>query len=85
MPPIQGRRTSGTTDAAVGLLVVFQHGDQGARHAQPRAVQGVHQAGLAAVRRAVFDVGAARLEIGHVRHRRNFQPFLQPGAQTSRS
>ena len=34
------------------------------------------EAGLAAIRRAVFDIGPARLEIGIVRDRRDLQPLL---------
>ncbi len=60
----------------IRLLVIFEHGDQGARHAQSRAVQRMDEAGLAAVRGTVLDIGPARLEVGIIRHRGDLQPLL---------
>ena len=42
-----GRSASGIDHRAVGLLVVLEHRDQRAADGQARAVQGVHELGLA--------------------------------------
>src|SRR5690606_29756403 len=52
---------------AVGLLVVLQHGDEGAAHRQPGAVQGVDKARLLARRRTVAGLHAPGLEVAKVR------------------
>src|SRR5439155_24431892 len=54
--------------APVGLLAVFEHRDERASHGEPRAVERVSVLGAAA-RRAVADLGAARLERLAVRAR----------------
>jgi hypothetical protein len=49
-------------DRTVGLLIVFHHSDHRARQTQARAVQCVREARLAAIRRTILDVRAARLK-----------------------
>src|SRR6516164_1913788 len=53
-------------DRAVGLLVVFEDGEQGARHGHGGAVEGVDEAGALLLGRLVADVEPAGLGIGAV-------------------
>ena len=60
-----GVEGGGEEDGAVGLLAVFEEGDDEAGERDARAVEGVDEAGLA-VGVAVFDAGAAGLEVFEV-------------------
>src|SRR5690349_14327533 len=53
----------GNGDAAVGVLIVFQHRDERTPDRETRAVQRVHEALHLAVLAAIARVHAARLEI----------------------
>src|SRR5947208_9153933 len=52
---------------AVGVLVVLQHGDDGAADGEAGAVQGVAEVRLATALRLEADVDAATAEVGVVR------------------
>ena len=65
-------------DAAVGLLVVLHYRDQGAADRQSGAVQGVHQLGFPGLGVAPARLHAPRLEVAHVRARRDLTVFLLP-------
>src|SRR3954469_11834739 len=54
------------SDAAIGLLVVFQNGDQGAPHRQAGPVQGMQRPLHLALGIAIARVHAPRLEIAAV-------------------
>ena len=69
-PPMYGRSASGTSIRAVGLLVVLHHRDERAADRETRAVQRVHELGLA-LRVAKARLHAPRLERLAVRARRD--------------
>ena len=66
-------------DAAIGLLVVFHHGNHYPRQGQAGAVQGMDELGLGIRGGAVADVGPPRLEIAAVGAGADLQPFLTAG------
>src|SRR5690606_28251722 len=61
--------------AAVGLLVVLQHRDQGPADGQPGTVEGVHQFRLAGFRVPPTGLHAACLEVATVGAGGNFPVF----------
>ena len=61
-----GTQDGGDANAAVGLLVVFQDGDEGAAYGEARAVKGMDELRFVAVLRAVACLHAARLEVAAV-------------------
>ena len=86
MPPIHGRSTSGTTIDAICLLVIFQHGDQRARHAQSGAIEGVHQPGSWPTSAGLYLILARRAwKSPTLETDETSSHSPQPGAQTSRS
>ena len=56
----------GDGDAAVGVLVVFEDGDEGAANGEAGAVQGVDGLRFFAVFRALARLQSPRLEVGAV-------------------
>src|SRR5271170_1846449 len=74
---VVGAQHLGYDHAAVGLLVVFEHGDQGARQSERGAVEGMDEFGLGALARAKAHIVAASLKIGTVRAGADFQPFAR--------
>ena len=60
--PCRGRSASGTTDGAVGLLVVLENREPGAANGEAAAVECVHEFGLLFAGGLEADVGAASLE-----------------------
>jgi len=47
--PMYGRRTSGSKNGAIGLLIIFDDGDPGASDGQAGPVQRVDELALAAL------------------------------------
>lgn len=54
----------GDDDGAIGLLVIFHHGDESTRQSQTGSIQRMRELDLAAIGWAILDIGAASLEIG---------------------
>src|SRR5258708_22907681 len=61
---------------AIDMLVVFDHGDQGAANGETRTVQGMDKLALAGDLRLEADSGAAGLKRFAVRAGRDFAEFL---------
>src|SRR3954467_6892930 len=72
-------KRSGDEHAAILLLMMLQNRGDDPRKREPRAVERVDEAWLAAVGGLVTNVGPARLEVGEVAARRNFQPLPYTG------
>ena len=87
--PIQRRSASGTQDRAVGLLIIFQDGDQGPADGHGRAVERVDERGSLFALLAIADAQPPGLVVGAVRGAGHFAVFAggspRPGIQASRS
>src|SRR5262245_30962101 len=68
----------GDDDGAVGLLVIFEDGDERTAHGETRAVQRVHELGLAGFGIAPARLHAPRLERFAVAARRDLAVLALP-------
>src|SRR3990170_4218645 len=78
--PHVGAEGLGDGDAAIGVLVVLQHGGEGAADGQAAAVEGVDELSPGAGDGAIADAGAAGLEVGAVGAGGDFDPVVLAGA-----
>src|SRR5205085_5953653 len=74
-----GSERGGNCDRAVGVLVVFQHGDEGAADGEAGAVERMDEFRLAATLGLVADVRAPAAEVGVGRAGRDFAILVLPG------